>query len=119
MPILKIDTLIQEDYEFVNGPGGNLKIRKIVDLISQRFDTPIIQTMFFKVKTKDKNFDNTREESLEKYFEALLQIKPSEVMIYSVSRDTPMSGIEKCDIDTLNKIASRIESFGIKTLVTP
>lgn len=119
MPVLKIDTLIQEDYEFVNGPSGNLKIKKIVDLISQRFEAPIIQTMFFKVKTSERTFDNTTEQSLEKYFEALNQVKPSEVMIYSVSRDTPMSGIEKCDLDTLNKIAARIESLGIKTLVTP
>lgn len=119
MPILKIDTLVQEDYEFVNGPGSNLNIRKIVDIITQRFEAPIIQTMFFKVKTKDRSFDNTSEESLEKYFEALKLVKPSEVMLYSVSRDTPMSGIEKCDIDTLNKIAARIETFGIKTLVTP
>jgi wyosine [tRNA(Phe)-imidazoG37] synthetase (radical SAM superfamily) len=119
MPVLKIDTLIQEDYEFVNGPSGNLKIKKIVDLISQRFEAPIIQTMFFKVKTVERTFDNTTEQSLEKYFEALNQLKPSEVMIYSVSRDTPMNGIEKCDLDTLNKIAARIESLGIKTLVTP
>ncbi|MDD3687259.1 MAG: radical SAM protein, partial [Bacteroidales bacterium] len=82
MPVLKIDTLIQEDYEFVNGPSGNLKIKKIVDLISQRFEAPIIQTMFFKVKTVERTFDNTTEQSLEKYFEALNQLKPSEVMIY-------------------------------------
>lgn len=119
MPILKIDTLIQEDYEFVNGPSGNLKIKKIVDLISQRFEAPIIQTMFFSVKTNDRNFDNTSEESITLYLDALQQLKPSEVMIYSVSRDTPMSGIVKCDLDTLNKIAARIESMGIKTLVTP
>lgn len=27
MPILKIDTMIQEDYEFINGPTGNQKLK--------------------------------------------------------------------------------------------
>lgn len=119
MPILKIDTMIQEDYEFINGPTGNQNIRNIADLISQKFENPIIQTMFFKLETENRTFDNTTEESLEKYFAVLQQIKPREVMIYSVSRDAPTEGIVKCDLSCLENIAAKIESLGFKTLVTP
>lgn len=75
--------------------------------------------MFFKLEANGRTFDNTTEESLEKYFAVLKQIEPSEVMIYSVSRDTPTEGIVRCELSSLENIAARIESLGFKTLVTP
>ncbi|MCK9254834.1 MAG: radical SAM protein [Bacteroidales bacterium] len=119
MPILKIDTMIQEDYEFINQPKGNPQIRDIADAIIKNFEKPIIQTMFIKANTPERKFDNTTDESLKKYYEVLKEINPSLVMVYSISRATPMQGIEKCSLDCLNKIAGEINELGFETLVTP
>ncbi len=119
MPILKIDTMIQEDYEFVNQPLGKPKIRNIADSIIKNFENPIIQTMFLKFKTPKGSFDNTTQESLQKYFEVLKEIKPKLVMVYTVSRGTPMQEIEKCSLECLKNIANKIEDLGFETLVTP
>jgi len=118
MAILKIDTVIQKDYELLNNPVG-IKIDEIVELICAKIKRPIIQTMFLKARIGNYDFDNTTENSLTLYFEALKKISPIEVMIYSVSRETPMSGITSADLKTLNLIGQKIEQLGFKTLITP
>ena len=118
MPILKIDTMIQKDYEFLNRPHQNVKIKDIADAIIKNFKNPIIQTMFVKANTPERNFDNTTQESLKKYFEILRKIEPSLVMVYTISRATPMQGLEKCEPECLDKIAKQIETLGYETLVS-
>lgn len=118
MAILKIDTINQQDYEFLNGVDKSYSISKIVDEIILKIKKPIIQTMFLKAKFKDKHFDNTTEESLKRYFSVLEKISPELVMIYSIARDTPMGGLENINIEDLRIIGNKIEKLGFKTLVT-
>ena len=119
LPILKIDTVIQSDFELINRCSDNVSILKIMDSIITNFKNPIIQTMFFKVQLDNYLFDNTRKDSLQEYFNALNKIQPNTVMLYSVDRDTPMQGLEKIDFESLQLIANEIEKLGFKTTVTP
>lgn len=95
-----------------------MKIKDIADAIIKNFKNPIIQTMFVKANTPGRNFDNTTQESLKKYFDILKKIEPSLVMVYTISRATPMQGLEKCEPECLDKIAKQIETLGYETLVS-
>jgi len=119
MAILKIDTVVQVDFETVNCPTTKMKVDKIVDNIIKYFKNPIIQTMFFKGKINGRKFDNTKEESFDLYLEALKRISPDTVMIYSIARDTPMSGLERIEISKLESLGDEIRKAGFNTLVTP
>ena len=118
LPILKIDTVIQSDFELINRCNDNVSVSKIVDSIISNFKNPIIQTMFFKVQLDNYLFDNTRTDSLQEYFNTLNKIQPNTVMLYSVDRDTPMQGLEKIDLKHLQLIANEIEKLGFNTTVT-
>ncbi|MDR2009623.1 MAG: radical SAM protein [Bacteroidales bacterium] len=119
MPILKIDTVDQKEFELINGPVNNITIEKIIDMIILKIRKPIIQTMFLKASFDDYYFDNTTKRSLEKYYEVLKKISPEMVMIYSIARDTPMEGLESINLHKMQEIGEEIEKMGFKTIVTP
>jgi len=119
MPILKIDTVDQFEYELINRPLNNMGIQKIVDSIILKINNPIIQTMFLKGWFNDHYFDNTSERSINEYLRTIKKISPSLVMIYSIARDTPMKGLERVELSCLEMIGKAINSMGIRTLITP
>jgi hypothetical protein len=50
---------------------------------------------------------------------AIEKIKPSEVMIYTISRDTPNGAdLEKVPLEELRGIAQLVEKMGIRTQVS-
>lgn len=118
-PILKVDTFIQSDFELINQPASGLSIATIVENIASNFEHPIIQTMFLRGNINGTFFDNTTDESLRIYFETLKRLSPSQVMVYSIARETPLSGLQPVAPDELENIGAKIRSFGFNVLVTP
>ena len=118
-PILKVDTFIQSDFELINQPASGLSIATIVDNIASNFEHPIIQTMFLRGNIDGTFFDNTTDESLRVYFETLKRLSPSQVMVYSIARETPLSGLQPVAPDELENIGAKIRSLGFNVLVTP
>ncbi|MBO7652007.1 MAG: radical SAM protein [Bacteroidales bacterium] len=118
-PILKVDTFIQSDFELINQPASGLSIATIVDNIAGNFEHPIIQTMFLRGNINGTFFDNTTDESLRVYFETLKRLNPSQVMVYSIARETPLSGLQPVAADELENIGAKIRSLGFNVLVTP
>ncbi len=118
-PILKVDTFIQSDFELINQPVSGLSVASIVDDIEKNFAKPIIQTMFMRGNINGEFFDNTTSESLGLYYDTLKRLTPSLVMVYSIARETPLSGLQKVSPDELERIGNDIRALGFKVLVTP
>ena len=118
-PILKVDTFIQSDFELINQPVSGMSVASIVDDIANNFANPIIQTMFMRGSINGKFFDNTAPDSLGLYYDTLKMLKPSLVMVYSIARETPLSGLQKVSPDELERIGNDIRALGFKVLVTP
>ena len=78
----------------------------------------IIQTLFLHGTYKDEIIDNTTEEELAEWMKLLVEIAPSQVMIYTIERDTPASGLEKVKLSELESIAERVRSIGFKVQVS-
>ena len=79
----------------------------------------IIQTLFLRGTYDGHVVDNTTQAELAAWLEALKRIRPSEVMIYTISRDTPEgSELNKVPVSELKGIAAMVESIGIKTQVS-
>lgn len=80
-------------------------------------DKCIIQTMMLRGIHDGQVVDNTREDEVNALIEAYKQIKPSEVMLYSIDRPTPESNLKKVEKDELERIADKIRAAGIKVQV--
>ena len=64
------------------------------------------------------DLDNTGEAYIAPYIEALSRIKPKAVMLYTLDRETPVSGLEKAEPEVMNSIADRIRKLGIEVSVS-
>ena len=52
------------------------------------------------------------------WIEILKKIKPTQVMIYTIARDTPLDSLEKIPVQQLNSIAKRVKSAGFDVQVS-
>jgi len=62
---------------------------------------------------KGESIDNTSEAYIAPWLNAVKDIKPQQVMIYTIDRETPVSGLEKADKNTLDAIRDRVRALGI------
>jgi hypothetical protein len=73
----------------------------------------------FVVHSREKAIDNTTPDEISAWLKAIERIRPSEVMIYTISRDTPEgASLNKVPLSELKAIASLVDSMGIRTQVS-
>lgn len=108
--ILKLDAGSEYTYNLINQSNTNLKLQEIVENLTKFEGNLIIQTLFMRAKFNTEVIDNTTEEELKLLIEHLRKIQPKEMMIYSVSRGTPLENIEKISITELEEIMKKINS---------
>ena len=79
----------------------------------------IIQTMFLRGKDKEgKDVDNTSEEEVAGWVDALKKIRPRQVMIYTIDRETPVKTLQKVPKEDLEAIADRARKEGFTVSVS-
>ena len=61
--------------------------------------------------------DNTTEEELSAWLALVRSLRPREVMIYTIDRETPARELEKAPLGVLHDIARRVGELGIQTTV--
>ncbi len=115
--ILKLDSAIQLTAVAMNRPTNNYRVDEVIDRLAQFGGEAIVQTMFLRGKVADTEIDNTTEEELQQWLSALKKIAPRSVMIYSIDRDTPCSGLQKVSKEELTEIAKRVTALGINCSV--
>ena len=89
--ILKLDTVDEEYIEGMKAFKGNC----------------IIQTMFLKGSYKGQDMDNTSDKFVLPWLEAVKEIAPRQVMIYTIDRETPDHDLQKATHEELDRIAER------------
>ena len=120
MNILKFDSAFDTTVNIHNQPAVNLSIDDLINNLAGFNGQLIIQTLFLRGIYNNKVIDNTTPPEISAWLKAIEIIKPSEVMIYTISRDTPPEGgqLNKVPARELRKIASMIKKLGIKTQVS-
>lgn len=119
MNILKLDSGFDLTIRIHNQPRVNVKVTELIENLKQFNGQLIIQTLFLRGIHNGKVIDNTTSEELEAWLQAIETIKPAEVMIYTISRDTPGgNNLHKVPLAELRRIASMVNKLGIETLVS-
>ena len=116
--ILKLDTVNPTYINNVDRPQGHYEVEEQIKCLSLFEGKCIIQTMLMKGEYEGHNLDNTTEQYIAPYIEALGRIKPRAVMLYTLDRETPVSGLEKADPEVMEAIATRIRALGIEVSVS-
>lgn len=117
--ILKLDSAIGSTVSLHNQPGTEIDIEELIKNLEEFNGKLIIQTLFLRGTYNGLIVDNTTREETDAWLEALIRIKPMEVMIYTISRDTPQGGdLKKVPDKELREIAAKVEALGIATQVS-
>jgi wyosine [tRNA(Phe)-imidazoG37] synthetase (radical SAM superfamily) len=118
MNILKLDSAFDSTIKIHNQPHSRLVAEELIEGLAGFNGKVIIQTLFLRGNHEGREIDNTTPAELKAWLGALERIRPSEVMIYTISRDTPEgSTLKKVPVSELKAIAASVEMMGIKTQI--
>jgi wyosine [tRNA(Phe)-imidazoG37] synthetase (radical SAM superfamily) len=116
--IQKLDSGFEETIRKIDCPTSSFKLNDVVKNLKSFNGKVIIQTLFLQGNFKGELIDNTTEAELSEWLKRIAEIKPSQVMIYTIDRDTPATGLEKIKLDELEMIASRAREIGFTVQVS-
>ena len=111
--ILKLDTIDPLYINKVDRPNGAYDVQQVIQHLQAFHGHVIIQTMFMRGMYGGESIDNTGEAYVAPWLEAVKAIRPQQVMIYTIDRETPAQGLEKASHDQLDQIRDRVIAAGI------
>lgn len=114
--ILKLDTVDIDYIRRVDRPTSPAyNIDDIISTLRSFHGNVIIQTMFMKgTDISGQDLNNTSDRYVTPWIEALKLIRPKQVMIYTIDRDTPCHTLQKATHEELNNIRDRVAAEGIE-----
>ena len=124
--ILKLDTVDPIYINKVDHPAGTYDVQSIIERMRAFNGHCIIQTMFMRGSlpspprggarggvSAELSVDNTGDEYVTPWLEAVKYIAPQQVMIYTIDRETPAQGLLKATPAQLDAIRDRVIAAGI------
>ena len=91
--ILKLDTADPTYIKKVDHPNGTYDLPQIIERMKAFHGHIIIQTLFMRGQCQGESVDNTSEAYVAPWLEVVKQIKPQQVMVYTIDRETPAQGL--------------------------
>lgn len=116
--ILKLDTVSPRYIQCVDRPQGHYDVEEVIEQLAQMGQRIIIQTMFMGGTYEGHSVDNTGDEYVEPWLQAIAHIHPRQVMIYTIDRETPARQLCKATHQQLDDIAQRVKALGIACSVS-
>jgi hypothetical protein len=101
----------------LNQPPASIRLEDIVRNLKLFEENLIIQTLFIRGSHKNAAIDNTTDREISELLSLYDDIRPVEVQVYTIARDTPISSLQKIPVTELEEIAVRIQELGIATSV--
>ena len=111
-PIMKIDAPTNALVEKINHPAPGYDVARVIEALKQFKGDFVLQTMFLK----SKDFDSSSPEVLNGWMDIVRQLKPREVMAYTIDRPTPEEGLQKFTVEEMRAFLDPLiaEGFNIQ-----
>lgn len=116
--ILKLDTVDPDYIHSLDRPVGTYSVERIIEGMKAFHGKCIIQTMFLKGTYDGHDMDNTSDRYVTPWLQQVIAIAPSQVMIYTIDRETPAHNLLKATPAELDAIGSRVRAAGIPCSVS-
>jgi len=116
--ILKLDTVSPAYIRLVDHPQGTYDVQQVIECMKAFHGHIIIQTMFMQGDCNGEDVDNTGDEYVLPWLQAVCEIAPQQVMVYTIDRETPTQGLRKATHDQLDRIRDLVVGKGIPCSVS-
>lgn len=111
-PILKLDASSQSLVEKINKPVGAYELSAVLDNLKSFEGNFILQTMFLR----SQEFDTIASGALEAWIDIVRMLKPRQVMVYTIDRETPDKSLQKYTVEEMTAMVQPLidEGFDIQ-----
>ena len=111
-PILKIDASSNELIAKINKPQGSYSLCKVVEKLKAFDGNFVLQTMFLH----SDDFDAQDTDALARWIEIVREVRPREVMVYTIDRETPDKSLAKCSVEEMTEYVRPLieEGFNVQ-----
>ena len=105
-PIMKLDAPTDEEVALVNRPVGHYSVEEVVRSLERFQGNFVLQTMFLKAP------DFRSGNWVDGWMSLVRRLKPREVMVYTIDRETPMKGLEKYTVEEMRALVQPLIDEG-------
>lgn len=109
-PILKIDASNDGLISLINRPEGAYRLENVVEWLKDFNGDFILQTMFLR----SPEFDLAERGQLDAWMDIVREIRPREIMVYTIDRETPDSSLAKYTVGQMKEFVRPLEDEGFK-----
>ena len=106
--ILKLDAPTDDRVALVNRPVGTYHVEDVVQSLLRFQGNFVLQTMFLRGPGW------ATEEWVEAWMELVRRVKPREVMVYTIDRETPMKGLQKYTVEQMRTLVQPLIDEGYR-----
>ena len=112
-PILKIDASTDELIKKINKPVGSYRLSEVIAALKGFEGRFILQTMFLK----SPDFDTAARPDLDRWMGIVRELKPREVMVYTIDRETPDKSLAKYTEEEMRSMVQPLIDEGFKVQI--
>ena len=117
--ILKLDSAIDTTMRLVDKPvNAQLTVGQVVEWLKVFDGDFTLQTCFLRGVYEGQVIDNTTDEELQAWYDIVDTLRPKQVMIYVIDRETPLKTLEKIPAEKMEAIAAPLRKKGIDIVVS-
>ena len=117
--ILKLDSAIDTTMRLVDKPvNAQLTVGQVVKWLKVFDGDFTLQTCFLRGVYEGHVIDNTTDEELKAWYDIVDTLRPKQVMIYVIDRETPLKTLEKIPAEKMEEIAAPLRKKGIDIVVS-
>lgn len=103
--ILKLDGAFDETIHLIDQPADpHYSVRQVVDGMKTYAGRLIVQTMFVRGEHDGRIIDNTTPAETEAWRELMREVRPAQIMVYSLDRPTPeqhLTAVSKAEMEQI------------------
>ena len=107
-PILKLDAPTDAQVALVNKPAGEYHVADVVEQLKRFKGDFVLQTMFLRGPGWES------AQWVKEWMEIVRELRPREVMVYTIDRETPMSGLGKYTAAQMQELVQPLINEGFK-----
>lgn len=117
-PILKIDSCSEDFIKLVDNPQAPYSLEKVLKSIESFNGNFILQTMFLRGVINGIKVDSTDKDLVDGWLNIVRKIKPREIMVYTLNRETPLKSLEKVSVEEMRRITEPLVEEGYKVQIS-
>jgi wyosine [tRNA(Phe)-imidazoG37] synthetase (radical SAM superfamily) len=115
--ILKIDGAFDETVHLIDQPAdSHYSVRQVIEWMKTFQGQLIVQTMFVRGEHNGQRVDNTTPQEVAAWCDLMREVRPHQIMVYSLDRPTPEPLLTKVSKEEMTQLVAPLlaEGFNIQ-----